>query len=104
MLLKLISLLINCGGVTSTDSMCAKCMFFQCYLIILPCPLLSWLHCPDTHRASMGELSYGFPSGAVVHLDQMSFDPLPLIKTSTIESTISGIPNNARDHLCLAYL
>ena len=50
--------------------------FFQCYLIISLCTSLSGLHCPDTHRPSMGSCPLVFPVEQLCP-DQISFGPLP---------------------------
>ena len=96
---KIINLLINCGGVTSTTM---HQVFVQYYLIISTCTLLSGLHCPDTHGTSMGSCPLAFPVGQL-HLDQISFAPLshPQIHHRV---NISGNPTNVKNHLCLADL
>ena len=69
-------------------------VFFQCYLIILPCTLFWGLYCPGTHGASMGS-PLAFLMGQLCS-DQISFGPLPHPKIHHIVN-IGGIPTNAKD-------
>ena len=83
---KVINLLINFGGVTSTNTMHQVSFLFWCYLIVSLCTSFLGLYCPGTHGSSMGN-PLVFPVEQL-HLDQISFGPLTPTQKSTIESTL----------------